>query len=72
MNWSRGQVYWGMPLISVPGNRRQVDLYGLQSEFEVIQAYIVRPCLKKKVTVTENALVVFHIKNHNNNYKLYN
>lgn len=61
-----------MPLISVPGNRRQVDLYGLQSEFEVIQAYIVRPCLKEKVTVTENVLIAFHIKNHNNNYKLYN
>lgn len=37
MNWSRGQVYWGMPLISVPGNQRQVDLY----EFEASMVYKV-------------------------------
>ena len=50
-NYFAGQ-WWDMPLIPAFGRQRQADFWiwdqpGLQSEFQDIQGYTEKPCLKK-------------------------
>jgi hypothetical protein len=59
--------WWCTPLIPALGRQRQADFWvwgqpGLQSEFQDIQGYTEKPCLKKPKTKTKAKQRKIHVR----------